>query len=308
MNALARDLRRQGHNTRVISFAPDPKLDFPRDLYAGMIDGGRELLSVAGAADRLHLVDCDFDMLGPWASPLKAKVQVGRIALSMQFDGALTAGHARRECSAWAGKVSRCWATRPALARALDVDFLPPYLPIERPAYRPLVQETRSRQGRTQSACFFYSGCLPLSHYPELEALIDQWEGTGTGKARVLDAAKHGVVLAERRRAHIMGNTGDSHFSRSALEAWAAGLRVVSLRQGPWQDAYAALAGGQGAPALDREGFTRALSEIELATPPDLQARAWVSKVLDPRRWWQCFAARPEAQGEGSSSPLGRTA
>lgn len=288
MNALARDLRRQGHNARVISFAPDLSLGFPIDLYQG-VDGGRELLSVAGQAEHLHLVDCSFDMLGPWASPLRAKIGVGRVRLSLQLDGALSVAHCKQELRAWKSQCTSCVATRPGLARALGVDFLPPYIPVQRANYRPLVAGTRKREGKNRSARFFFSAQHPLSNYPQVESLIEAWETKDGKDVEVLTGALHREVLRKRRRAHLTASTGSDYFSRSSLEAWAAGLRVVALSQDKsWTQAYEALAGAP-APALDRAAFERALDEMGASDPVDLAAQRWVHQLLDPRRWWGRF-------------------
>lgn len=290
MNALARDLRRLGQNTRVISLAPQPKLGFPVDLHQG-IDGGRELLSVAGAATRLHLVDCCFDVLGSWVSPIQSKIQVGKVKLSMQFDGALSGTHAKQELDAQNLAPENCWSTRPQLAKDLGVDFLPPYLPIERAPYRPLLLGTRSDQSARHRARFFFSARMPLTQYPEVEALLDTWE---SGDRKDLDlriSGTHAEVLACRRRSLVTACAGRQHLSRSSLEALAAGLRVVCPRLGPWITAYEALADGASAPVLDQAQFLSAMDSLTPRTEPMLEARAWVSKVLAPQRWWRRFGA-----------------
>lgn len=290
MNALARDLRRLGQVVRVISLAPQPKLGFPVDLHQG-IDGGRELLSVAGAATRLHLVDCSFDVLGSWVSPIKAKIQVGKVQLSMQFDGALNATYVRQELRNHQVDPTQCWSTRPELAKELGVDFIPPYLPIERAPYRPLLPGARERQSKSERARFFFSARKPLLQYPEIEALLDTWE---SGERKDLDlriSGSHAEVLACRRRALVTACAGRQHLSRSALEALAAGLIVVCPRLGPWIEAYERLAEGQPAPVLDQAQFLSAMEALTPETEPLLEARAWVSKVLDPKRWWQRFGA-----------------
>lgn len=288
MNALARDLRRLGQRVRVISLAPEPKLGFPVDLHQG-IDGGRELLSVAGAATRLHLVDCSLDVLASWVSPIQAKIKVGKVKLSMQFDGALSPAIAEQELSKQGLDPAQCWATRPKLAKALGIDFIPPYLPIERAAYRPLLAGTRSRESKSRRARFFFSARMPLLQYPEIEALLDTWEA---GERKDLDlriSGPHTEVLACRRRALVTACAGREHLSRSALEALAAGVRVVCPRLGPWIEAYEALADGQRAPVLDQAQFLGAMGALTPETEPLLEARAWVSKVLEPQRWWQRF-------------------
>lgn len=291
MNALARDLRRLGAAVRVISLAPQPKLGFPVDLHQG-IDGGRELLSVAGAATRLHLVDCSFDVLGSWVSPIQAKIQVGKVQLSMQFDGALSPAHARQELSKHKLDPGHCWSTRPELAKALGIDFIPPYLPIERAAYRPLLAGTRGRQSKSKRARFFFSARMPLLQYPEIEALLDRWEAGDRKDLDLRISGSHAEVLACRRRALVTACSGREHLSRSALEALAAGLLVVCPRLGPWISAYEALADGQPAPVLDQAQFLSAMDALTPETEPLLEARAWVSKVLDPKRWWQRFGAQ----------------
>lgn len=292
MNALARDLRRLGQKVRVISLAPEPKLGFPVDLHQG-IDGGRELLSVAGAATRLHLVDCSFDVLGSWVSPIQAKIKVGKVQLSMQFDGALNPEHAKQELQKQGLSAEDCWATRPELAKSLGVDFIPPYLPIERAPYRPLLAGARSRESKSKRARFFFSARMPLLQYPEIEALLDTWE---SGDRKDLDlriSGPHAEVLACRRRSLITACAGREHLSRSALEALAAGLLVVCPRLGPWIEAYEALADGQPAPVLDQAQFISAIERLTPETEPMLEARAWVAKVLDPQRWWRRFGAAP---------------
>lgn len=289
MNALARDLRRQGHNARVLSFAPELSLGFPIDLYQG-VDGGRELLSVAGQAEHLHLVDCSFDMLGPWASPLRAKIEVGRVSLSLQMDGGLSVAHYKQELRAWKAQSTHCVATRPGLACTLGVEFLPPYIPVQQANYRPLVTGTRQRENKNRNARFFFSAQHPLSNYPQVESLLDAWEAQDGKDVEVLTGAHHREVLRKRRRAHLTVSTGSDYYSRSCLEAWAAGLRVVALSQDPtWVQAYEALAGGPS-PALDKASFEQALSQVDAHQVPDLDAHRWAHQLLDPRRWWTRFA------------------
>lgn len=296
LNALARDLRTRKEDARVLSLSPDPDLEFPVDLHQS-VDGGRELLSVAGQTTHLHLVDLCFDHLGPWASPLKAKIEVGQVTLSLQFDGAISASMIRQELRAWGSRPRSCIATRPELAKKLQIDFLPPYLPISRAGYRPLRPGTRSREQKNKRARFYFAARRPMTHYPAVEALIDRWDAHDNRDVEVQIGKRHADVLARRRRTQITACGAKNYLSRSGLEALAAGLRVVSPNLGDWQEAYAALADGQAPPLMDAQHFEQHYQEILASTESDLQARAWAVKVLDPRRWWQHFGSY---QGQAS--------
>lgn len=288
MNALARDLRMRGQKVRVLSLDPRSEFGFPVDLYQN-VDGGRELLSIAGQATRLHLVDTSFDHLGPWASPLKARAQVGQLELSLQFDGALNSTMIRQELDAWGSTPRLRICTRPGLAKAFGLDFLPPYLPIGRAKYRPVQPGTRMRAPKTRKARFYFAGRHPLQHYSGLESLMDRWEAREDKDLELQTAKAHGDVLTRRRRAHLSAGTGRGYFSRSTLEALAAGLRVVCPHLGDWQDAYSALAQGRKAPVLSLDDFERALEEVTPLSEPLAEARAWACQVLDPHRWISRF-------------------
>lgn len=294
MNALARELRRRGHNTRVLSLAPDPELGFPVDLHAS-IDAGRELLAVADSCTRLHMVDCAFELLGPWASIIKEKIEAGQAELSLQFDGEMPRSQALAEQKAWGNKISRQWATRPVLAEQLGCDFYPPYLEIQRPGYLPVAPGTRSRETKDRRARFFYAGRFPLVQYPAVEALVEQWEDLSGGELKVLTRAEHRMVLSERRFASFTACNGVDYLSRSTLEALAAGLHVVSPFLGTWCEAYQDLAGGKAVPCLDVEQYRKCLSDVQAYLEPDLEARRWVQALLQPERWIAAFSQEAAA-------------
>lgn len=282
---LATELRRGGHDVRVVTFEPRADLGWPTDL-AEIYDGGQELGTLLANADAFHFVD----LLPREVALLDAKVHA-RIAAGarvvLQCDAVPDSARAREIVATANANGWPVVTTTPLGKLVPGAELLAPFVPWWRAPWVPQANGTRPRVRKTERVVLA-SSVRPLREVPKLEALVDRAESIAREasdvRVDVLCGRPHSLVLQRQRRAHLVLTVNG--LGRTGLEALAQGIAVVAdLDVGAWE-AWAAL-GGALPPVVPSSALAERIHALAFDGGPDARRVAWARTVLDPTRWFR---------------------
>jgi hypothetical protein len=284
---LATELRRGGHDVRVVTFEPRADLRWPTDL-AEIYDGGQELGELIANADAFHFVDLLPSEIGLLDARAHARIAAGTPVV-LQCDTVPSVVRAREVVATAKRHGWPIVTTRPLGKLLPGAELIPPYVPWWQSPWLPQANGTRPRVRKTERIVVA-SSVRPLREVPKLEALIERAEAAAREasdvRVDVLCGRPHSLVLQRQRRAHLVLTASEGGLGRSALEALAQGIAVVAdLDVGAWE-AWAAL-GGALPPVVPSSALTEHVHALAYDTGPDARRVAWARKVLDPNRWFR---------------------
>jgi len=284
---LATELRRIGHDVRVVTFEVPAELRWPTDL-AEIYDGGQELATLLASAEALHFVDLLPEEVGLLDDEVHARLRSGAPVV-LQLDAVPTPARARKVIEVAARHGWPIVTTRPLGKLVPGAEFMPPFLPYWRAPWIPQVAGTRPRVRRTERIVFA-SSTRPLRERPRLEALVDRAEAVARAlddvRVEVLCGRAHAQVLQRRRRSHLVLVASDGGLGRTGLEALAQGLAVVADLDVVQWEAWSALAGALP-PVVPSSALDEHVQALAYDAGPDPRRVAWARGVLDPTRWFR---------------------
>jgi len=282
---LATELRRSGHDVRVVTFENKSELRWPTDV-AEIYDGGQELATLVASADAFHCVDLLPAEIGLLDTHAHARIAAGAPVV-LQCDAVPSPARAREILTMSARHGWPVVTTRPLGALLPRAEFLPPFVPWWRAPWIPQANGTRARVRKTERVVFAAS-TRPLREHPRLEALVERAEAAAREvddvRVEVLCGRPHAMVLQRQRRSHLVLVASAGGLGRTGLEALAQGIAVVAdLDVGQWE-AWATLAGALP-PVVPSVALAEHVHALAYDAGPDMRRVAWARSVLDPSRW-----------------------
>ncbi len=281
---LATELRRGGHDVRVVTFEPRADLRWPTDV-AEIYDGGQEIATLIANADAFHFVDLLPSQIGLLDAKAHARIASG-VPVVLQCDAVPNVVRAREIVAAAKAHGWPIVTTTPLGKLVPGAELVPPFVPFWRAPWLPQANGTRPRVRKTERIVFA-SSLRPLREVPKLEALVERAEAaareTTDVRVDVLCGRPHSLVLQRQRRAHLVLTDG---LGRTGLEALAQGIAVVAdLDVAAWE-AWAGL-GGALPPVVPSSALVERVHGLPYDTGPDPRRIAWARAVLDPNRWFR---------------------